>query len=185
MEKNGTEKKAPVKKSGNKEDFRDKYQSASGIYITLMLDKFFHGLKEKVMSDPKEGGLSLETVQNYQTLNKWLDGFIMDRVNPKKEEFQMIIRGLYRAIKAGEPGKVTYEKMRDRISDMFTRILVNRNFKSLGVSEKELFANMNMSNYTFMIGKNNEFEFSKLLNHMIAKCLSEDEKKPLEEMVFD
>ena len=181
MEKYGTQKKTPDKENNHIEDFRDNYQSA----ITLMLDKMFHGLKEKVMSDPEQGGLSTETVKDYKALNKWLDGYLMDHVKPKKKEFQMILRGIYRAVKAGESGKVTYEKVRERVSDMFTRILVNRNFSSQGASEKELFANMNLSNYTYMLGKNKEYEFSGLLNHMIAKCLKEDMKKPLDKMVID
>ena len=185
MEKNGTEKKAPVRKSLDREDFRDNYQSASGIYITLILDKLFYGLKEKVLNGPEQGGLSMETVQNYQTLNQWIDGFLVDRVKPKKKEFRMILRGLYRAMKAGEPGKVTSEKMRERLSDIFTKILVNRNFRSVSAPEKELFANMNMSNYTYTLGQNNEYENSKLLNHMITECLNEDRKKPLDTMVFD
>ena len=185
MEKNGTEKKAPVRKSLDREDFRDNYQSASGIYITLILDKLFYGLKEKVLNGPEQGGLSMETVQNYQALNKWIDGFLVDRVKPKKKEFRMILRGLYRAVKAGEPGKVTSEKMRERLSDIFTKILVNRNFRSVSAPEKELFANMNLSNYTYTLGQNNEYEFSKLLNHMITECLNEDRKKPMDTMVFD
>ena len=44
---------------------------------------------------------------------------------------------------------------------------------------------MNMSNYTYTLGQNNEYENSKLLNHMITECLNEDRKKPLDTMVFD
>ena len=108
----------------------------------------------------------------------------MDHVKPKKKEFQMILRGIYRAVKAGESGKVTYEKVRERVSDMFTRILVNRNFRSQGAPEKELYANMNLSNYTYTLGKNG-YEFSDLLNHMIAECLKEGMDKPLDKMAFD
>ena len=88
-------------------------------------------------------------------------------------------------MKAGEPGKVTSEKMRERLSDIFTKILVNRNFRSVSAPEKELFANMNLSNYTYTLGQNNEYEFSKLLNHMITACLNEGRKKPMDQMVFD
>ena len=55
----------------------------------------------------------------------------------------------------------------------------------MSAPEKELFANMNLSNYTYTLGQNNEYEFSKLLNHMITECLNEDRKKPLDTMVFD
>ena len=75
--------------------------------------------------------------------------------------------------------------MRERLSDIFTKILVNRNFRSVSAPEKELFANMNLSNYTYTLGQNNEYEFSKLLNHMITACLNEGRKKPMDQMVFD
>ena len=101
MEKNGTEKKAPVQKNRSQEDFRDKYQSASGIYISLFMDKIFHGLKEKWMGGKDTGGLSTEAMRDDALVNKWFDDFFMDRVKSKQKEFWMIIRGLYRAMESG------------------------------------------------------------------------------------
>ena len=38
---------------------RDEYKSASGIYITIFMDKFFKDLKDEWMKDEKQGGISM------------------------------------------------------------------------------------------------------------------------------
>ena len=185
-EKYGNQKK-PAGKNNNvlNEDFRDNYRSASGIYITLFLDKIFHGIKQEWMKDENQGGLSLEDAKKDVNVQSWLDRFFMDRVKSKKKELQMIIRGLYRAMKAGETGKIKYDDLRERIADMLFKTLISRNFKSENTDDKETYAKAFMGNYTYTLGTNPDFQFSGVINSMIAACLKEGREKPLDNMVFD
>ena len=96
-------------------DFRDDYKSASGIYISLFLDKIFHELKEAWVKAPEEDRFLAENIEKTGSAFKWIDDFFMGRLKSKKNEFQMIIRGLTRAMKAADPkGKLSYEKLYQR-----------------------------------------------------------------------
>ena len=85
------------------EDVRDKYRSASGIYITLFMNKFFRDLKVQWMKDPEEGGVAATDCMKFSIVQTWLDKYLSDRVKRNKNGFEMIIRGLYRSMKAAAP----------------------------------------------------------------------------------
>ena len=168
---------------GEEVDFRDDYKSASGIYIALILDKIFHGLKEAWMKAPEEDKLSLEDMRKSGPAFEWIDDFFVDHVKSKKDEFQMIIRGLTRAMKTADPeGNVSYEKLRSKLSEMLIKILVGRNFKSEGFDERELLGNKYFNNYLMSVGYENSFKFTGMLNRMIAACLKEARDLPKDRM---
>ncbi len=164
-------------------DFRDDYKSASGIYISLFLDKIFHGLKEAWVKAPEEDGFLAGNIEKTGSAFKGIDDFSIGRLKSKKNEFQMIIRGLTRAMKAADPkGKLSYEKLRSKISEMLIKILVDRNFSTSEEDEMMLWGNKHFNNYLLSVGDDKSLKFSGMLNTMIAACLRESRDLPKDRM---
>ena len=164
-------------------DFRDDYKSASGIYISLFLDKISHGLKEAWLKAPEEDRFLAANIEKTGSAFKWIDDFFMGRLKSKKNEFQMIIRGLARAMKAADPkGRLSYEKLRSKISEMLIKILVDRNFSTSEEDEMMLWGNKHFNNYLLSVGDDKSLKFSGMLNTMIAACLRESRDLPKDRM---
>ncbi len=68
---------------------------------------------------------------------------------------------------------------------MLFKTLIIRNFKSDNTDNKESYAKVFMGNYTFTLGTNTEFQFSGVINSMIAACLKEGREKPVDKMALD
>ncbi len=163
------------------EGVRNKYQSASGIYITLIMDKFFSDLKEQWMKNPdEEGGISINDADDILSVSKWMDKYLSDRINRKRNDFEMVIRGIYRSIKAADPNKIVDEKdVMDKLTDVITQIYINRNFKNT-MDPKEAKAHLVLPDALGMIPNNKSFEFTKLVSEMFSHCDLEDSGLELE-----
>ena len=152
------------------EDVRDKYRSASGIYITLFMNKFFRDLKEQWMKDPEEGGVAATDCMKFSIVQTWLDKYLSDRVKRNKNGFEMIIRGLYRSMKAAAPdSEVDEQGLLDRLADMIMQICINRNFEG-DYSSKGSMGYISLSSAILSMVKKNSFEFTKLVSKMFQNC---------------
>ncbi len=175
-ETNGLQKADEVQPGKNdiSQDVRDKYKSASGIYITLFMNKFFSDLKEQWMKDPDEGGISLDEAGNPPAVYKWMDKYLSDRIKRKKNGFEMLVKGIYRSIKSNDPNKIVEEKeVMDRLSNMILEICINRNFEG-DYEAKAVRGYLNLSSAITMIPNNKSSEYTKLVSDLFHKCDLED-----------
>ena len=163
------------------EGVRDQYKSASGIYITVMMDKFFADLKEQwKKGGDEEGGISYEDARNFPFVHKWMDKYLSDRIKRKKNDFEMIIRGIYRSIKSADPNKIVEEKdVMAKLSDVITQVCINRNFEGT-IDPKEVRGYLALPSAMIEFPKNNSFEFTKLVSEMFSHCDMEDSGLELE-----
>lgn len=163
------------------EGVRDKYRSASGIYISIMMDKFFPDLDEQwKKGGDEEGGISNEAADDRPTVFKWMDKYLSDRIKRKKKDFEMIVRGIYRSIKAADPNKIVEEKdVMGKLSDVITQICISRRFEN-GLDVKENKAYLVLPLAMTEIPKNKSFEFTKLVSEMFSRCDMEDSGLELE-----
>ena len=149
---------------------RDHYGSASGIYITLFINKFFPDLKEQWMKEPDEGGISYNDAGNMQAVYQWMDKYLSDRIKRKKDGFEMLVKGIYRSINANDPDKIVEEKeVMDKLSNVILEICINRNFEGDG-EPKAVRGYLNLSGAITMIPQNKSFEYTKLVSALFHKC---------------
>ena len=156
------------------EAVRDNYKSASGIYITLFMNKFFRDIREQWMKDPEEGGIADEDGMKFSVVNTWLDKYLSDRVKRKKNGFEMIVRGLYRSMKAAAPNReVDEQALLDKLADVILQICINRNFED-DMEPKASKGYVSLSSAILTIAQNNSCEFTKLVSKMFQNCDLED-----------
>lgn len=152
------------------EAVRDDYKSASGIYITLFMDKFFRDLKEQWMKDPDEGGLPENDCMNFPIVRTWMDKYLSDRVKRNKKGFEMIVRGLYRSMKAAAPNsEVGEQDLLNRLADVIMHTCVNRNFEN-DFSPKAGWGLVSLASAVIFMAKNKSFEFTKMVSDMFLNC---------------
>ncbi len=181
-ELNGLETADEVKQRGDdvNQSVRDEYKSASGIYITIFMDKIFHGMKEEWMKGQDEGGLSEDSASDPEIVGAWLDDFLADRIKKKEKGFLAIVRGLYRSMKAAEPGKqVTYKEMMEKFADIISQTIVSRNFPSVGGERKESFGSMFIPMSLNRMVSNRRMKFNQLVSSMLRVCEMEESDKGL------
>ena len=92
------------------------YVTASGIYITLFMNKYFRDIRETWLKNPDKGGIDEENVTNFPVVQNWLDNFLTERIKGKQADFLMVIRRLYRSLKTNVPNQQVNEK------DMLTEL---------------------------------------------------------------
>ena len=139
------------------------------------MDKIFSDLKEQWMKDrDEEGGISHKDTEDPRSVQKWMDKYLSGRINRKKKDFEMVIRGIYRSIKAADPNRAVDEKdVMDKLTDVITQVSVSRNFENSN-DPKESKANLVLPNAMEMISKNKSFEFTKLISEMFTRCDLDD-----------
>ena len=181
-ETNGLEQRSEVEneESYTNGDIQEKYRSASGIYIALIMDKIFGGMKKQWDKGTKDGGLDLDQADNQVNVQIWLNKFLENRIKEHSNEFQAIVRGLYRSMQARQSDKQF--KDQDLLTELSTAIketVINRHFKGKGRDNKEIYG----ANYLGMsideIVQNKSMDFTKLVTAMIKVCRMEDADKTL------
>jgi hypothetical protein len=152
------------------EAVRDDYRSASGIYITLFMNKFFRDLKEQWMKDPDEGGIAENDGMKFPIVRTWMDKYLSDRVKRNKNDFKMIVRGLYRSMKAAAPNsEVDEQNLLNRLADVIMHTCVNRNFEN-DYSSKASKGLVSLASAVTSMVKNKSYEFTKLVSDMFLNC---------------
>ena len=162
------------------EDVRDNYKSASGIYITIFMEKFFKDLKETWMKGPDEGGLSEDNAGSQPIVEVWLDDYLVRRVKQKEKGFLMIVRGIYRSLKAADPNqKVTEKEILEKLSEVINQTLVTPNFATRSADRKELFGGVFLNNALNREVVNKRLKFNQLVTSMFRICQMEENDKQL------
>ena len=162
------------------EDVRDNYKSASGIYITIFMEKFFKDLKETWMKGPDEGGLSEDNAGSQPIVEVWLDDYLVRRVKQKEKGFLMIVRGIYRSLKAADPNqKVTEKEILEKLSEVINQTLVTPNFATRSADRKELFGGVFLNNALNREVVNKRLKFNQLVTSMFRICEMEENDKQL------
>ena len=161
-------------------DIRDNYKSASGIYITIFMEKFFKDMKDQWMKGKDEGGLSDDAAKAPDIAGAWLDDYLARRVKQKEKGFQMIVRGLYRSMKAADPkNEVTDEAVLEKLADIITQTIISRNFASVNGEPKELYGSMFLPMALDRMAANRRMKFHQLVAAMLRICQMEDKDKTL------
>lgn len=161
---------------------RDEYKSVSGIYITIFMDKFFKDLKDEWMKDEKQGGISMQDIKNTDIVRPWLDDYLTERINKKRNVFQMIVRGIYRSIQVAAPDKEVTEKMiMDKLAEVILHTVINKSFPpSPYNSNRVIYGSINLSNAITVMAKNSsKYKFGKIVNDMTKTCQNEEQDKEL------
>ena len=166
-----TRDEVPQAQEDVNEGMRDQYKSASGIYITLFMEKFFKDIKEQWMKGADEGGLNEDASKNPEMSAAWLDDYLANRIKQKENDFQMIVRGLYRSMKAGDPNKKIDDKaVMEKLAEVLTWTIIARKFSSVGGEKKELFGSMFLPMALEQMTTNHRMKFNQIVSAMIRVC---------------
>ena len=160
----------------------EKYSTAGGIYITIFMNKFFKDMKEMWLKEPGEGGISIEQAKDPANVSAWLDDYLSERVNRKKDEFEMIVKGIYRSLKANADAgqEIKDEDVLKKLKDVIQKTSIDPNFssdpKESPEGRKENMGAMNLQFSIYKITKDETFQFTAMVKKMIANCRTEDMK---------
>ena len=99
------------------------YKTASGIYLSLMLEKIFSGMKQQWNKNGAEGGIDEESVGNPDVVKVWLDDFLTPRAHQKIRNIAMILRGIKRSM--DDP---TDEQILEEFKKTISGAWIDRNF---------------------------------------------------------
>ena len=158
---------------------RDEYKSAGGLYITIFMEKFFKDMKDQWMKEPDEGGISEAGAKNPAAAGAWLDDYLITRIKQKEKGFQMIIRGLYRSIKAAAPNKeVTQNMVMDKLIEVIQQTVISNYFPAAGGEPKHAYGAINLSIALANMGQGNS-KFNGLVKTMTRVCQMEEQDKNL------
>ena len=161
-------------------DIRDNYKSASGIYITIFMEKFFKDMKEQWMKGKDEGGIAEENANAPEIAEVWMDDYLAKHVKQKEKGFLMIIRGLYRSMKAADPdNEVTGQALMEKLTEIITQTIISRNFVSIGGDKKELYGGMFLPMALDRMITNRRSKFNQLVTAMLRICKMEEKDKTL------
>lgn len=175
-----TRDEVPLGQTDVNEDMRDKYRSASGIYITLFMEKFFKDIKEQWMKEADEGGLNEDAAKNPEMSAAWLDDYLVKRIKQKENDFQMIVRGLYRSLKAdASDKKIDDQAVMKKLADILTWTIIGRKFSSVGGEKKELFGSMFLPMALEQMIENRRMKFNQIVSTMIRVCQMEEKDQTL------
>ena len=175
-----TRDEVPQAQEDVNEGMRDQYKSASGIYITLFMEKFFKDIKEQWMKGADEGGLNEDASKNREMSAAWLDDYLANRIKQKENDFQMIVRGLYRSMKAGDPNKKIDDKaVMEKLAEVLTWTIIARKFSSVGGEKKELFGSMFLPMALEQMSVNRRMKFNQIVSTMIRVCQMEEKDQTL------
>ena len=178
-----TRDEVPIGEEDVNQDMRDKYRSASGVYITLFMDKIFKDIKEQWMKGANEGGLSEDAANDPGISAAWLDDYLAKRIKQKENDFQMIVRGLYRSMKADDPNKKIDDKeVIEKLADVLTWTIIDRKFVSVGGERKEVFGGMFLPMALGQMSTNRRMKFNQLVTSMIRICQMEEKDQNLTAM---
>lgn len=118
------------KKGGVESAMREEFTSSSGIYMSLIMEKIFGGMKNRFLKEGSDEGISESDSGNTDKYTIWMDNE-MDRCLSRKEE-EMVIRGIKRAL-----SKPTEEKLENEIYDVILKTWLSRIFPESTVDTKE------------------------------------------------
>jgi len=121
-----------------------------------------------------EGGLPENDCMNFPIVRTWMDKYLSDRVKRDKKGFEMIVRGLYRSMKAAAPNsEVGEQDLLNRLADVIMHTCVNRNFEN-DISPKAGWGLVSLASAVIFMAKNKSFEFTKMVSNMFQNCDLED-----------
>ncbi len=161
------------------EGVRDNYKSASGIYITIFMEKFFKDIKAQWMKEAKDGGISEEDAKNPAVAGTWLDDYLTTRIKQKEKGFQMIVKGIYRSIQATDPNKNITEKMiMEKLIEVIQQTVINNSFPAIGGDPKLAYASINLSIALSGMVQNRS-KFNGIVKTMTQICRMEEQDKTL------
>ncbi len=160
-------------------DVRDEYKSASGIYITIFMEKFFKDIKDLWMKEENEGGISEAGAKDPAAAGTWLDDYLTSHIKQKEKGFQMIVRGLYRSIKAADPDKkITGKMVMEKLIEVLQQTVINNSFPAVGGDPKLAYAAINLSIALSNMSQNRS-KFNGIVKTMTRVCQMEEEDKNL------
>ncbi len=116
------------------------YKTSSGIYMSLMLEKIFGGMKQQFNKSGAEGGIDEESAGNSEVAKAWLDDFMSSRVQQKLQNITMILRGIKRSM--DDP---TDEQILDEFRKTVCGAWIGRIFDPLAIDQKSSLASVSFS----------------------------------------
>ena len=158
---------------------RDEYKSASGIYITIFMEKFFNDIKDQWMKEEDAGGISEADAKDLAAAETWLDDYLITRIERKEKGFQMIVKGIYRSIQAADPGKkVTGKMVMEKLSDVLQQTVLNNSFPAVGGDPKMAYAAINLGIALSRMAQDRS-KFNGIVKSMTQVCRMEESDKSL------
>ena len=94
----------------------------------------------------------------------------------------MIVRGLYRSLRAVDPDKEVTEKMiMDKLSEVILQTIINKSFPPIPYnSNRVIYGSINLSNAITVMAKNgSKSKFGKIVQDMTQNCQNEEQDKEL------
>ena len=144
------------------------------------MEKFFKDLKDQWMKGKDEGGLSEDVANVPEIAGAWLDDYLTKRIKQKEKGFLMVVRGLYRSMKAADPNnEVTAEALLEKLDEIITQTIISRNFVSVGGEVKELYGGIFLPMALDRMVANRRMKFHQLVAAMLRICEMEEKDKEL------
>ena len=154
----------------------NQYKTAGGIYITLFMDQIFKDMKETFMKKADEGGGPDEPASDKQAVQVWFDKYLTERANQKKEEFNQIVKGIYRSMKGDGPDRkeVQEKDVLKKLTDVILSTCINKNFNGLSDINKESEGQPSLTMALQNIMDNKKSQFTTLVRKMFMNCQTEE-----------
>ena len=177
--------KAGLVRQPGKNNFFAKGTSASGIYKALFLERLYGGIKEIWFSGEQGGAPSDEALTELQKdptpdnvkryISPWLDQFLTDRTQQKRDGMKMIVKGIYRSAKG-----YTKDRIVTYIGDMIKTCYLSRVFSDLGNDRRAHAGEMLVANAMNHIIGNDEMKFPPLLSAIVDEVIAKEKTKEWE-----
>ena len=157
------------KKGGVESAMREDFKSSSGIYMSLIMEKIFGGMKNRFMKEGADGGISEADAGNTDKFTLWIDNEMDRSLSRKEDEMEMVIRGIKRA-----PAKPNEQKLESELFDVIQQTWLNRIFPDSDVDQKLISGSVMAPAALANIMGNDESAFYTRLKRLISMVMKEN-----------
>lgn len=157
------------KKGGVISGMRDNFTSASGIYMSLLMEKIFGGMAGRFMKNKDEGGIEENDIRNMELMRDWLENDLNQCLTRKEEEMEMVVRGIKKAFP--QPNE---KNLMTALFDVIQKTWLDRIFKRKGTDKKLKLGGIAAGTAFELITVDDESAFMKNLKKIVRKVLEEN-----------
>ena len=147
----------------------DHHMTSSAIYLSLIMEKIFGGMAERISKEADKGGLTEQDIDNPNKMKEWMDADMDRCLTRKKDIMEMVLRGLKRSLENPDENKLT-----DKLYDVFLHTWMERIFTDKSQNMKLKHGSYTINVALAMIMGNEQSAFFKNLKQIITKVLQED-----------
>ena len=152
------------------DEMKNNYKSSSGVYMSLILEKIFGGMKRDYLKNGAEGGLDDADAGRIPLVKEWLDNKMAENITQKMRGMAMIIRGIKHNMK-----KPDEETLKKEVQAIIQNAWLNRMFPSEVTDDQKMAkASYAIPSAFILMMNDNSAKFTRRLKEIIKFVLDED-----------